>query len=213
MKTIDGVTTEIAQPAGLSNKTPSLRVRWDRAKLGVAGDVVARTLFEGEPRIALSAAGGGGPGADRRVDHAVHDGGRRREDRRRQAARGADETAGATPAKPPAPPAADLSGAWDVEIQFAAGAATPRAAAAPARRRDRRRAQGDFLTRDLTGSIDGDAVRLRSFIGEEAATRCRSSLPARWRGRALGHARHGRVPRARRGRQSGAPGAGEADVT
>ena len=28
--------------------------------------------------------------------------------------------------------------------------------------------KGDFLTRDLTGSIDGDAVRLRSFIGEES---------------------------------------------
>ena len=46
------------QPAGLSNKTPSLRVRWDRAKLGVDGPVVVRTLFNGEPRITMTAAGG-----------------------------------------------------------------------------------------------------------------------------------------------------------
>ena len=28
--------------------------------------------------------------------------------------------------------------------------------------------QGDFVTRDLTGSIDGDDVRLRSNVGEQA---------------------------------------------
>src|SRR4029079_1800267 len=57
-KTVDGVTTEIAQPFGLSNKTPSLRVRWDRARLGVDGPTVVRTLFNGEPRITMTAAGG-----------------------------------------------------------------------------------------------------------------------------------------------------------
>ena len=28
--------------------------------------------------------------------------------------------------------------------------------------------QGDFITRELTGSMDGDTVRLRSFIGEDS---------------------------------------------
>lgn len=54
---IDGVTTSIVQPAGLSNRTPSLRVIWDRQRFGLTGDGVARTpLFDTEPRIALFAA-------------------------------------------------------------------------------------------------------------------------------------------------------------
>ena len=32
VSTIPGVTTEIVQPEGLSNKTPSLRIRWDRER-------------------------------------------------------------------------------------------------------------------------------------------------------------------------------------
>ncbi|PYQ26016.1 MAG: hypothetical protein DMF81_00850, partial [Acidobacteria bacterium] len=35
---IDGVTTGIVQPRGLSNRIPSLRVFWDRKRFGVAGD-------------------------------------------------------------------------------------------------------------------------------------------------------------------------------
>ncbi len=100
VKTVDGVTTEIVQPAGLSNKTPSLRIRWDRAKLGVDGPVVVRTLFNGEPRITMSAAGGArgrrsiGDERDRRVDHPVHDGRGRRADHRGSAARRAEQAAG-----------------------------------------------------------------------------------------------------------------------
>jgi L-seryl-tRNA(Ser) seleniumtransferase len=36
VKTIDGVTTEITQPRGLSNRMPSLKVWWDRKKFGLA---------------------------------------------------------------------------------------------------------------------------------------------------------------------------------
>src|SRR5437773_3951406 len=49
---IEGVTTSVVQPAGLSNRTPSLRVWWDRRGFAMSGDDVARTLFETEPRIA-----------------------------------------------------------------------------------------------------------------------------------------------------------------
>src|SRR5436309_15954314 len=39
---IGGVTTTIVQPRGLSNRMPSLRVLWDRKKIGIAGDAVVR---------------------------------------------------------------------------------------------------------------------------------------------------------------------------
>ncbi|HET7221103.1 MAG TPA: aminotransferase class V-fold PLP-dependent enzyme, partial [Vicinamibacterales bacterium] len=169
MKTIEGVTTEIAQPAGLSNKTPSLRVRWDRAERGMAGDAVVRALFEGEPRIALTATGGGNSdqaltgvsitpymmaaGEEKIVADRLH---------------AVLARPPAPPATAPAPPAADLSGAWDLQIQFAAASSTHMLQLRQRGSEIDGAHKGDFLTRDLTGSIDGDAVRLRSFIGEES---------------------------------------------
>ena len=39
---------------GCPTSTPSLRILWDRQKLGITGEAVAQLLFDGEPRIALS---------------------------------------------------------------------------------------------------------------------------------------------------------------
>jgi L-seryl-tRNA(Ser) seleniumtransferase len=50
---IEGITTSMVQPAGLSNRTPSLRVMWPRQHFGVTGEELARTLFTTDPRIAL----------------------------------------------------------------------------------------------------------------------------------------------------------------
>ena len=68
----------------------------------------------------------------------------------------------------PVAPTTDLSGAWDVQIQFAA-MASKHTLQLRQRGADIEGAhQGDFITRELTGSMDGDTVRLRSFIGEES---------------------------------------------
>ena len=48
-----GVTTSVAQPVGLSNRTPSLDVRWDAKQIGIDGPAVARHLFDTDPRGAL----------------------------------------------------------------------------------------------------------------------------------------------------------------
>jgi L-seryl-tRNA(Ser) seleniumtransferase len=166
VKTIDGVTTEIVQPVGLSNRTPALRVRWDRNKLGVAGDVVVRTLLDGEPRITLTAAGGGGDQTLTGVSITPY-----------MMAAGEEKIVAdrlhavltrppAASTKPAAPPVADVSGAWELQIQFAAAAST-HALQLRQRGGDVEGAhQGDFITRELTGSVDGDSVRLRSFVGE-----------------------------------------------
>src|SRR3954466_8544287 len=57
---VPGVTTTVNQPNGLSNRTPSLRILWDRQKIGVSGETVARILLDGDPRITLDPARGGG---------------------------------------------------------------------------------------------------------------------------------------------------------
>ena len=52
-------------------------------------------------------------------------------------------------------------------VTYAAGAATHAFTLLQKTNDITGRHQGDFVTRDLAGTIDGDAVRFRSFMGEE----------------------------------------------
>jgi seryl-tRNA(Sec) selenium transferase len=159
---IGGVRTSVTPPEGLSNRMPVLQIRWDKAKLGTTGEAVAKLLFETEPRISLFPARGQsgpdetgltiGPYMMAPGDEKV-----------------VAERLFAVLSKPPrveekapAAPAADLTGTWDVRIQYAASVSVHRLHV-------RQRGndldgvhQGDFESRDLKGTIDGDAVRVRS---------------------------------------------------
>ena len=57
---IDGVKTAVREPTGLSNRSPSLTISWDPAKLHITGEEVTEELATTKPRIALSGGGGGG---------------------------------------------------------------------------------------------------------------------------------------------------------
>jgi uncharacterized pyridoxal phosphate-dependent enzyme len=57
LQPIDGVTTEITEPQGLSNRTPSLRVSWDTSRIPLNGFDVENLLWDGNPRIAIGGAG------------------------------------------------------------------------------------------------------------------------------------------------------------
>jgi L-seryl-tRNA(Ser) seleniumtransferase len=163
---IKGVQTSIQQPEGLSNKSPVLRVLWTRDALGVSGDTIARTLLDGDPRIALFPARGGEdrsqtgvsinpymltPGDEKIIADRLF----------------------AVLSKPPQDPvvqtaaaAGDVSGRWDVNITYAAGASTHTLHLRQTGNDVEGTHQGDFMARDLAGSIAGDAVRLRSSIAE-----------------------------------------------
>ncbi len=60
-KQVDGVTTSVRQPEGLSNRSPVLRISWDGAKLGITGQELAKVLLDSEPRIVLGSANGSRP--------------------------------------------------------------------------------------------------------------------------------------------------------
>jgi len=165
---IDGITTSIVQPVGLSNRMPSLRIWWDRNRFGLTGEAVVRTLNDTDPRIGMFPARGEGeagqtgvtvnpymmsPGDEKIVADRLH------------------ALLAGPPRKPEAnslaAPAADLSGQWDVRIEYAAGASRH---ALHLRQRGHEidgAHTGDFVSRDLSGTIDGDKVRLRSAFGEE----------------------------------------------
>ena len=54
---IDGVKTEVYEPAGLSNKSPVLFVRWETNKLNISSFELAEELGRNKPRIALASRG------------------------------------------------------------------------------------------------------------------------------------------------------------
>ncbi len=55
---LPGVTTEVSQPRGLSNRSPRLNVKWDGDRIGIFGDEVEKLLFKGDPRIVLAGSRG-----------------------------------------------------------------------------------------------------------------------------------------------------------
>jgi uncharacterized pyridoxal phosphate-dependent enzyme len=165
VRRIAGVTTSVIQPNGLSNHTPSLRVLWDPSVVGLTGDAVAQTLIDTEPRVALAATRQGALSGVSITPYMMSAGDERIIADRLSAVLSNGKPAQAAPA--PLPPSADVSGRWDVRINYAAGSSTH---ALQLRQRNNQiegSHQGDFVTRDVTGTIEGDAVRIRSAFGEE----------------------------------------------
>ncbi|MBI4476622.1 MAG: aminotransferase class V-fold PLP-dependent enzyme [Acidobacteria bacterium] len=165
VSTIDGVTTSINEPSGLSNRTPSLSIRWDSQRLGISGAAVAKHLFDHEPRVATP----GGRDRDGQTSISITP---------YQMSAGEEKIVAerihallSNPPKqvPPAPaaaPAVELTGRWDVRIEYAAGASTHTLHLKQVGSRIEGTHQGDFVSRDLAGTIDGASVQLASSYTE-----------------------------------------------
>jgi L-seryl-tRNA(Ser) seleniumtransferase len=174
VKKIDGVSTSVREPEGRSNHTPSLSIRWNAAKLGITGQEVSDILYNSEPRIALAGGGGGGgrraqsgaegetgismsaymmmPGEEKIVAERVY------------AVLSVKRPSKSVP--PPQPPAGNLTGRWQVEIQYAASKATHTLFVTQTGNRIDGAHQGDFISRDLAGTINGSAVSFSSVQTE-----------------------------------------------
>jgi len=169
-KTVDGigVATEITQPVGLSNRTPSLNISWDRTALATSGETVAQTLFQSEPRISLFPARGDredrsgvtitpymmAPGDAAVIATRLH------------------AVLSSRPSNTPAPATsassvADVTGTWDVRVAFAASQSRHTLHLRQRGNTIDGSHQGDVIGRDLTGTISGNEVAVQSFYGEE----------------------------------------------
>ena len=163
---IPGVTTSVTPVSGLSNRMPVLQVRWDRERLGVSGEAVARKLFDSAPRVSLFPARGRRQPGETGVTigpYMMAPGDERVVADRLYALLSKPER---VEEKAPAAPTVDLSGAWDVRIEYAASSASHRLHLRQRGAEVDGQHQGDFVTRDLSGMVDGDAVRLRSDFPE-----------------------------------------------
>ena len=164
---IDGVTTSLEQPSELSNHTPTLVIKWDRNRLGIHGRAVARQLFDSNPRIATPGGRGAANAAETSISFTPY-----------QMSAGEEKIVAdrlfvllSNPPKQEAaksaqPPSADLSGRWDVRIDYAAGSSNHILHLRQQVNRIEGTHQGDFVSRDLTGTIDGDTVQMTSSYTE-----------------------------------------------
>lgn len=165
---VPGVRTEILQPQGLSNRTPSLHVEWDPKVVPLTGDEVEKLLWEGEPRIAVGGAGSFLPFPPnsepniRIVPYQLEAGEERVIADRVRAVLSAPPR---IPARTDAP-GSDVSGQWDVEVRFAAGTATQIFAIEQKGNELVGTHRASFADRDLAGTLHGDDLLIRSSYTE-----------------------------------------------
>jgi D-glucosaminate-6-phosphate ammonia-lyase len=166
---IDGVTASIRQPTSIDNHSPVLAITWDPARLGITGEELTNILWTTEPRIAVGGGAGGRRGGSPETGVSITAYMMKPEDVAVVAGRLFEILSARRPAwKPetPAAPAADLSGRWDVKIQFAAGAGEHTLYIKQQSNQLVGTHQGEFTARDFTGTISGAEVRISSSIGE-----------------------------------------------
>ena len=186
---VAGITAHVQREPGvsLSNRSPRVALRWDSQQLGITGADVSDLLENGEPRIALGGGGGGGGGRDLPGDSGISITSAMMQpgDEKVVAQRIVDVLSARRtlkPVEPPATPATNLSGRWDVEIKYAASGTTHRLHLQQNGNRLDGIHQGNFLTRDITGTISGDTVTLSSNVAERHG----DSLNYRFRGKVSG---------------------------
>jgi uncharacterized pyridoxal phosphate-dependent enzyme len=172
---------------GRSNRSPSVLIRWDSQALGLTGQDLVRILDTTDPRIMVGGGGGGGtqqplpgdtgvslvpstmsPGDERLVADRLH--------------QVLSATHTRAPVVAPAPAAADLSGHWTVEIQYAASAATHHLTLVQDDGRLSGSHRGNYVTRDLLGTVSGNSVTFGSTVTERTG----DSLVYRFNGTVAG---------------------------
>jgi len=170
---VDGIETAVREPVGLSNHSPTLVISWDPAKLHVTGEEIAEELARTKPRIAL---GGGEGGRNRREA----DNGKTSISITAWMMQPGDDKIVAdrvrevlsikrSPRPEPAAPEANLSGRWDVNVEFFSS----KSQHALFLQQDGGRVNGshksDFSVRDVQGTIEGSQIRLRSNGAERGS--------------------------------------------
>jgi hypothetical protein len=169
LRQIPGVTTQITEPQGLSNRTPSLRVSWDMTRIPLNGYDVENLLWNGEPRIAIGGAGSFLPfpppteseiritpyqleaGEERVIADAVH----------------AILSRPPRVQRPTDPPAFDLTGQWEVEIKYVAGSARHTFSLEQKGPELLGTHHGSFASRNLSGTLHGKDLLVRSSYTQQ----------------------------------------------
>ena len=172
VSTVESVRTVVREPTGLSNRSPSLTIAWDPAKLHITGDEVAEELARTKPRIALGSGGGAGdtdpgttsisvtawmmqPGDEGVVADRIH---------------GVLSRKRSPRSSTMISPAANINGRWDVEVDFFSSTGRHTLFIEQDGNWIRGSHHTDLSVRDIAGTIEGNEVTLRSAAPRPAVT-------------------------------------------
>jgi hypothetical protein len=162
---VPGVTCQVHQPEGLSNRTPTLHVQWDANQLGITGTEVAKVLLDTEPRVVLGSGTGIRPdkmessisvvpymlmpGEDKIVADRIY----------------SVLTSHPKFENPPVPSGepANVAGQWVATLTFDRGSAEHTLIFEQHGGDLVGTHQGEFVTGDLTGVVQGNQLRFRSL--------------------------------------------------
>jgi D-glucosaminate-6-phosphate ammonia-lyase len=190
VESVPGVSTEVLMPDSLSNRTPSLKIKWDGSRQGVSGQEVFQKLLDGNPRVQLY--GSTGTRREKLEESSVTVTAWMMQPGEAEivARLLVDALSSPAPASPPVKPPAgiDLSGRWDAELVFIRGSEPHTLFLEQKGGRLRGTHWGEALHGKLDGWIEGDEVQFRSVQPTEA-----TQLEFRFRGRATAQSISGTV--------------------
>ncbi|MBZ5859319.1 aminotransferase class V-fold PLP-dependent enzyme [Flavihumibacter profundi] len=164
LTSIPGVTTSVFEPTELSNRSPVLNVFWDPAKFNITGAEMAEVLGRTKPRIAVGSNDKDGqsaidittgqmqPGNDTIVANRVYEVLLQKR----------------TPKPAMQGASFNLTGRWDATIQFFSSTSRHSLFLEQDGNWLQGIHQGDFSTREIKGSLEGDAIKLKSVVRQPA---------------------------------------------
>ena len=156
---IEGVTTSVLEPTELSNKSPVLNIYWDPAKLHITGDEVAEEMGRNKPRIAVGSQTEEGRTSIHITTGQMQPGNHKIVADRIYNVLSQKRNPKATSM---VNPATNLSGSWDATIEFFSSSSKHILFLEQDGNWIKGSHKGDFSTRELIGTIEGDSVKLRS---------------------------------------------------
>jgi seryl-tRNA(Sec) selenium transferase len=156
---IEGVTTRVEEPTGLSNLAPTLNILWDPNKLHVSGEELAEELGRNKPRVAVGGRTEGESTFITITPSQMQDG----EDKIV-----ADRVFTLLSQKRSpksntlASPSANIKGRWEVQVNFFSSNSQHKLFLEQDGNWIQGLHQGDFSTQDVVGTLTGNELKLRS---------------------------------------------------
>jgi len=159
--TIQSVATEVEQPAGLGNRSPTLVISWDPSVLHITGEAVAEDFARKRPRIAVGSQDSTTRAAIRITPSQMQPG--------NEAVVAERVYAILTATREPLPTtlaaaSVEISGHWDLTIDYATSSSQHRLFLQQAGNWVTGTHQSDYSQQPIVGTVEGDVVKLRSEV-------------------------------------------------
>lgn len=158
---VESVETRVEQPSGLSNRSPTLVISWDRARLHISGEEVAEDFARNKPRIAVGSGDAEGKAGIRITPSQMQPG------NEQVVAERIYQILAETRSPRPAQLAAaevDISGHWDVTVEYFSSTSQHQLYLQQEGNWIEGVHQSDFSSQEIAGTVERDQVKLRSQI-------------------------------------------------